>query len=212
LVEGGRYEVVDPSDGRREAVTFNPIWGEWRVPALGCTVNAALVGGWRLERWEEGEPDGPFVVPEYTPKLGDLLAYIHRDGGHHTAEVGEAQSIRDAIDVVCKWRDIACYPEPTPEASGVEVDARTAFLEKMRAHAVEAEAREKAALDALRGPDPIVWKAEGGRYDVYPSVRFIDRNDVNGRDFEGTPLLVVKPGDPTETLMAVAKALGWRRN
>lgn len=29
--------------------------------------------------------------------MGDLLAIIHRDGGHHEAEVGTAQAIKDAI-------------------------------------------------------------------------------------------------------------------
>lgn len=29
--------------------------------------------------------------------MGDLLAIIHHDGGHHEAEVGTAQAIKDAI-------------------------------------------------------------------------------------------------------------------
>lgn len=34
--------------------------------------------------------------------LGNLLAVIHRDGGHHTTEVGLEQSIEDANGVMAK--------------------------------------------------------------------------------------------------------------
>lgn len=34
----------------------------------------------------------------------DLLAVIHRDGGHHTGKVGYEQSCRDATDVVVAMR------------------------------------------------------------------------------------------------------------
>jgi hypothetical protein len=34
----------------------------------------------------------------------DLLAVIHRDGGHHTAAVGIKQSCRDAEKLVLSWR------------------------------------------------------------------------------------------------------------
>jgi len=32
--------------------------------------------------------------------LRELLAVIHRDGGHHTDEVGVAQSVADAISLI----------------------------------------------------------------------------------------------------------------
>lgn len=35
--------------------------------------------------------------------LRDLLARIHRDGGHHTDAVGLAQSVKDAESIVCRW-------------------------------------------------------------------------------------------------------------
>lgn len=37
--------------------------------------------------------------------IGSLLAVIHRDGGHHTAAVGLAQSCKDAEKVVLDMRD-----------------------------------------------------------------------------------------------------------
>lgn len=37
--------------------------------------------------------------------LGELLALIHRDGGHHTAEVGLQRSYNDAEIVLAAWKD-----------------------------------------------------------------------------------------------------------
>ena len=36
--------------------------------------------------------------------LSDLLAVIHRDGGHHTSDVGLERSVADAIDRVLSLR------------------------------------------------------------------------------------------------------------
>jgi hypothetical protein len=33
---------------------------------------------------------------EYEYMLGELLAIIHRDGGHHQSDVGTVQAVRDA--------------------------------------------------------------------------------------------------------------------
>lgn len=37
--------------------------------------------------------------------LRELLAFIHRDGGHHTAEVGLQRSYNDAEIVLAAWKD-----------------------------------------------------------------------------------------------------------
>ena len=60
--------------------------------------------------------------------LHDLLAIIHRDGGHHTAEVGLCRSLKDAEAVITalrtdldratqqikdnndEWNHHSCYP------------------------------------------------------------------------------------------------------
>ena len=34
----------------------------------------------------------------------DLLATIHRDGGHHTESVGFEQSVKDAMRLVDAWK------------------------------------------------------------------------------------------------------------
>lgn len=39
----------------------------------------------------------------FQEQLSHLLAAIHGDGGHHTAEVGEEQSVVDAIN---KWFEV----------------------------------------------------------------------------------------------------------
>ena len=59
-------------------------------------------------------------VAELEGALGDLLAIIHRDGGHYTATVGEKQSVADAHLV---WADLmtraALSPaQPAPERGG----------------------------------------------------------------------------------------------
>ena len=41
---------------------------------------------------------------EPTKLLEDLLAVIHRDGGHHTAKVGLEQSVQDARAKVNEWK------------------------------------------------------------------------------------------------------------
>ena len=35
--------------------------------------------------------------------LKNLLAYIHRDGGHYTARYGIEKSVDDAVKKVCNW-------------------------------------------------------------------------------------------------------------
>lgn len=46
------------------------------------------------------------VVSEQAMRdLKNLLARMHRDGGHHTEEVGLLRSIRDAEDVYLKLRE-----------------------------------------------------------------------------------------------------------
>ena len=37
-------------------------------------------------------------------QLGNLLALIHRDGGHHQANVGTEQALIDAQKVLLDWR------------------------------------------------------------------------------------------------------------
>lgn len=42
-------------------------------------------------------------VVQASQQLGDILAIIHRDGGHHTADVGIEQSVKDAH---IKWANL----------------------------------------------------------------------------------------------------------
>ena len=39
-----------------------------------------------------------------TRRLNDLMAVIHRDGGHHRAAVGDEQAWKDAMQRVCDER------------------------------------------------------------------------------------------------------------
>lgn len=41
---------------------------------------------------------------DYQTLLYDLLAVIHRDGGHYTALAGLAVSVEDAMELVCVTR------------------------------------------------------------------------------------------------------------
>ncbi len=46
--------------------------------------------------------EGKKLLDVQKDALGNLLAIIHRDGGHHTGEVGERQSVKDAHRI---WAD-----------------------------------------------------------------------------------------------------------
>jgi hypothetical protein len=48
---------------------------------------------------EQGE-----ALKQANMRLLNLLALIHRDGGHHTMQVDVAQSLTDAEQVLYKWR------------------------------------------------------------------------------------------------------------
>lgn len=36
--------------------------------------------------------------------LSNLLAMIHRDGGHYEAKHGTEKAVEDAKEIVCEWR------------------------------------------------------------------------------------------------------------
>lgn len=40
------------------------------------------------------------LEPDYEYFLGELLAIIHRDGGHYQGEYGTKKAVEDAIDIV----------------------------------------------------------------------------------------------------------------
>ncbi|CAB4173791.1 hypothetical protein UFOVP1138_21 [uncultured Caudovirales phage] len=44
--------------------------------------------------------------PKAQEMLLSLLAIIHRDGGHHTGDVGIEQSVNDAYDEIYRLRNI----------------------------------------------------------------------------------------------------------
>ena len=55
-----------------------------------------------LEEYRKKISEQAAEVERLRAALGDLLAIIHRDGGHHTAAVGEQQSVEDAHKVWAK--------------------------------------------------------------------------------------------------------------
>jgi len=54
------------------------------------------------EEYRKKIKDQAAEIERLRAALGDLLAIIHRDGGHHTAAVGEQQSVEDAHKVWAK--------------------------------------------------------------------------------------------------------------
>ena len=56
-------------------------------------VGAALLGA-----------NGPYTSDHPNQGVLDLLATIHRDGGHHTEAVGLEQSVKDAMRLVDTWK------------------------------------------------------------------------------------------------------------
>ena len=76
--------------------------------SMSCLTCQALVGC-------EDARGGVEYCDAYKPKssehplkeerqLRDLLALIHRDGGHHTEKVGLRQSVKDARDIINKYK------------------------------------------------------------------------------------------------------------
>ena len=54
----------------------------------------------------------------------DLLAVIHRDGGHHTSDVGVEQSVLDAIQIIHEMRGLSCADDiEVPCAAKQHMDA-----------------------------------------------------------------------------------------
>ena len=49
------------------------------------------------------------TIKELRAEISNLLAIIHRDGGHHKEKVGISQAIKDAIEQIGKERDTAEY-------------------------------------------------------------------------------------------------------
>jgi hypothetical protein len=102
-------------------------------------------------------------------QLGELLATIHRDGGHHTARVGLAASARDAHDRVIREReanDNASQPpwrsssQPSLAVHHMSVDA-TALRERLAEYDPNrekcdgfSEQRTNMAPDDVREGDP----------------------------------------------------------
>ena len=60
---------------------------------------------------EQGE-----ALKQANLQLMNLLALIHRDGGHHTKAVGLEQALADAEQVLYKWRD--AYDGEVPHNAG----------------------------------------------------------------------------------------------
>ena len=88
--------------------------------------------------------------------LSNLLAIIHRDGGHHTAEVGLEQSVKDAVDRVTAARQIIYEAKSrlnmlydSPDADLLEVIGRLLASNAASYQAEDTEERLRAALRRL---------------------------------------------------------------
>lgn len=68
---------------------------------------------WKKNIWPENAPP-PKKQPVEAVFLAELLARIHRDGGHHQAAVGTEQAFRDADAIVVKW--LAAEAQPVADA------------------------------------------------------------------------------------------------
>ena len=104
----------------------------------------------KSEEWERT----PWKVVE----VGELLAIIHRDGGHHTLEVGTAQSIDDAAAICHEWK---VMPERI-----AELEAALAGM--VRLHFADAETFEPNIPQTIAAVDLL---AEAGRIVIDKDVR-----------------------------------------
>lgn len=94
--------------------------------------------------------------------LGDLLAIIHGDGGHHTADVGYPQSIDDAAERVCRERSGRSAADNLGELRGMLVLHGKNGNWNSDQYAVGLFNGMEAALALLEGRDPVFRKLPGG--------------------------------------------------
>ena len=74
-------------------------------------------------------------------RLLNLLALIHRDGGHHTIAVDVAQSLADAEQVLYKWR--GAYDVLVPHNALAQADAACGVSPGAMGSAAQVEQGEK---------------------------------------------------------------------
>jgi hypothetical protein len=65
-----------------------------------------------IKLWNTRSTNPPTAEWEYT---GNLLAVVHCDGGHYTAEHGVKKSTDDAIEIVCEMKNKLAGAPPTAE-------------------------------------------------------------------------------------------------
>jgi len=124
-VTAPRIIPADEAQALLEAATPGPWMHNWRGPEDGAPGDLWHTGGCGGPLTREADwvlaanaPDlAASVVALHAEvealqverhHLGELLAVIHRDGGHHTARVGLEASLRDAHDRVIRER-VALY-------------------------------------------------------------------------------------------------------
>jgi hypothetical protein len=146
----------DEPDGPRE---MNP--RAWIVTKQGMTGDLYEALAWN----NDGKPLGVSITtptPLYEgealraklTKLDDLLAVIHRDGGHYQAEHGTAKAIEDAIAAVHALRAANGDLRDELEAFQASNDIRGAEVDRLRAENARLLAANRdlqAWFDAARG-------------------------------------------------------------
>lgn len=110
----------------------------------------------------------------------DLLARIHRDGGHHTEAAGFTQSVADAGDKVSEWllvaeerTALAAYVErlelalkqirgllPSPDADGLIEDATCTYCDMSSLDGCDGDCPREIAADALAAAEKTRLLAE----------------------------------------------------
>jgi predicted RNase H-like nuclease (RuvC/YqgF family) len=78
--------------------------------------------------------------------LKDLLAVIHRDGGHHTAQVGVTQSVRDAHN---KWAALTSRAEAAETKLAYQIKAAVVTAEYTRPILEKVSALEKETAEVV---------------------------------------------------------------
>jgi hypothetical protein len=71
--------------------------------------------------------------------LRDLLAVIHRDGGHHTDEVGLSRSFEDAVTEVYRLRGLVRPPSSMEEHRRLPEKDKLRLIKQNRAKSPRCE-------------------------------------------------------------------------
>lgn len=142
-----------------ESVWLHEVATLRRALATAEADGAELMADYSRSRHELATLTAQLTTPKDDPRLLDLLAIIHGDGGHHTDDVGVGQSVTDARAAWYALRaqdlggyEAIGYKRGEAERKALQANLESVMEDRMRLRAQLATAKAdalKAARDAV---------------------------------------------------------------